>query len=177
LGWLFYCLVGNKWGKHACISLPYGVRLKRILRDSFNQPKNMTTLHKAKKGRSAGYLAMDEAANIVAMYREAQAQADGKLYMSYLKDGKLVREAYADAFDIETLLNFLDEFSKTGYFRQSDDELVYRTELLVLRNEYAQKLKKFNRPNALQELARERKVPIKTISSRLTEAKKMFPKS
>ena len=137
----------------------------------------MTTLHKAKKGRSAGYLAMDEAANIVAMYREAQAQADGKLYMSYLKDGKLVREPYADAFDIETLLNFLDEFSKTGYFRQSDDELVYRTELLVLRNEYAQKLKKFNRPNALQELARERKVPIKTISSRLTEANKMFPKS
>ena len=135
------------------------------------------TLQKLKKGRSAGKLAREEAASIVALYREAQAQVDGKLYMSYQDGAHLVNVLYADATDIETLLNYLQEFSETGYFEKDADDHFYRCELLVLKSRYERKLKKLRREDAIQKLAEECSLSKQTIARRLTEANKLLPKS
>jgi len=153
-----------------------GISKNSVSTNSLKADVNMT-LQKLKKGRSASELAREEAASIVALYREAQAQVDGKLYISYQDGAHLLNVLYADATDIETLLNYLQEFSETGYFDRDSDAHFYRCELLVLKSKYERKLKQLSREDAIARLAKECKLSKQTIARRLTEANKLLPKS
>ncbi len=165
---------GEGVGKTACSNLYLGVLQGRL--KSINLGGNVN-LRKPKTGRTASQAIRDDAALIVAEYRAAQAQVNGKTVLQCFVDGKPMDITLCDSNDVEPLLQYLSSLAETGSLTARDEEDYSLLYAVQLRNEFDRLRQSKRRDAAVEALALRWHVSVDTIDNRLAKINKILPKA